>query len=210
MGVRAIPAGDPANIRALVQTRYDSYMSGRRMRLGMAFDGLEEILATDTAEARDEAYDAFADRWPQKSHRLMKAVAREFVFQQTCLMHHNEASGPILREMDEATEGVELRTPFVYISGYGRNACLTTIMRNGERRQLVSHLGIAYASMLAIGAGTGGKNAPLMIDPDFGLGTLSGPTPELLDTQTGSPHLAAGAWEGFTTMLKGVGSPLAA
>lgn len=208
MAYKPIRPANPAEIRRLVQATYDRYMAGSRQLIGMRFDGLEAAVEAPTPELRQEAYDAFADRWPRKSQSLMVSVAREIVFEELSRSNHASAL-PMLRRLDVETQGFDLRVPPTHISGLGRNACIATMVRDGQAYSLQGNLVNVQAALAMMPATSpGSRVAPITIDPDFGLGYITGRTPELYGAE-GSKELAEQAMGQYADVLHALFEPAA-
>ncbi len=123
-----------------------------------------------TLEERNAAYAELADRYPKRSRELIINVARESLFDQACLVAHEQLLGNFQPEdMQEDTRAV-------IASGLGRNAVIfsTVNSRGLEYRTIApSRAGIPDSiNQLSIDL--------LVFDPDQGMGLeIDEPTPEL-------------------------------
>jgi hypothetical protein len=167
---KQIPYEDPADVRRLLQTRYDDYRAKRRLRLGIMLPGVHVNTMGSTLEERNAAYAELADRYPKRSRELIINVARESLFDQACLVAHEQLLGNFQPEdMQEDTRAV-------IASGLGRNAVIfsTVNSRGLEYRTIApSRAGIPDSiNQLSIDL--------LVFDPDQGMGLeIDEPTPEL-------------------------------
>lgn len=183
--IRELPTQDPREVRRALQPRYDSYMGGKRLLLGVDLPGFDVTMAGNSVEERAQAYKAFAERWPKRSRNLMAGIAKELVFTAFSYRNHEQQVNRLFpaimdAHIEEATLG--------FVSGLGRNAVLLSRIKfvPGEEPRVSTVVGTNTAvARLYEQADIQG----ILFDPDFGMGDITGPTPEVFD-DAGSEALA--------------------
>ena len=184
---------DPAIVRREIQCRYDDYMRGDRLLLGIQPTALQKKSPGDNPEARQQYYDQFADTLPRKSRSLGRCLAKELVFIQTCEVMHDSNVTRLHLELYGSEGHSPKLIPFTYLSGFGRNACKLTLFHVGDGIPMGKQSAIIPGAQAEELVKEGGVGTALILDPDCGLGRITGATPEIYHPVIGDLQLANSA-----------------
>lgn len=174
--IRAIPYNqDPSEVRTFMQTRYDDYMAGRRLRLGITLPGVQLDSMGITPDERESAYQAYVERFSRKSRGLFRNIARESLFEQSCVVTHQQTVDFWHNTLAIGNPGSEYAT--LVIGGMGRNAVWSSLVSQEglvDRRLSFSSPESLPQELIEQ------ANLGLVVDIDTGMGNIRGmKTPEM-------------------------------
>jgi len=153
---------NPGEVRQTIQIRYDKYMSGRSLSLGIYPDFTR--LTANSSDERNDKIAAYASDYPKKTQALVRATLHEAVYLNVSTQNHKIGA----QRVAETFKGsVPDDSKFTYISAIGRNAVGVTVLQAGEISRAIALRPTRLGALLEqVGLDR------LIIDPDFGGGTM--------------------------------------
>ena len=173
---------NPAVFRRQLQTRYDAYMTGERMRPPLAFDMMS--VTGGTAEEADANIADLASAFPARTADLIARAAQEYAFYEASMINHARQTGILVRTLEGRAGSLQ----GALVSGIGRNAVgVSVVSTNGLENSWLVPPSQAVQIICDV------ESDMMVLDPDFGMGDWTGQrTPRVAFIPSGDQQVIAG------------------